>query len=166
MEDGQKKQARAAASRIFDTAMERIRATTGLRTQVELAAALDIRQSSISDARRRDSIPDSWLVKLLLDYGLSPLWIESGQGAVYLKDDPDRIGPAHLRPAQPAKAPEPTVAELVERVEAGLGGVYTVALVPAGHGISYWPVKDGVEEATSQARQARLPDAVARAVQA
>ena len=59
----------------FDDAFDRIKKSTGMRTQVEIAKMLDIRQSSISDAKRRQSIPDSWLIKLYQIYNLNPNWI-------------------------------------------------------------------------------------------
>lgn len=119
---------------VFEAVMDRIKAATGLRTQVELAAAFDIRQSSVSDAKRRDTIPDSWLVKLLLVYGLSPDWILRGEGPAYLKGDPDREGPAILRPTAPAPEPEPelTIAELKGILEARLGSGLEVVIVASG----------------------------------
>lgn len=41
----------------FQEVYDRIRCATNARTQTELAAVLEIRQSSISDAKRRNSIP-------------------------------------------------------------------------------------------------------------
>ncbi|WP_027186131.1 LexA family transcriptional regulator [Desulfovibrio inopinatus] len=70
----------------FDEAIERIKKATGTRTQVELAKILDIRQSSISDAKRRKSIPSDWLIKLFRSHGLNPDWITSGQEPQCLKD--------------------------------------------------------------------------------
>lgn len=63
----------------FDEAFDRIKKATGMRTQVEIAKMLDIRQSSISDAKRRQSIPDSWLIKLYQVYNLNPNWILDGE---------------------------------------------------------------------------------------
>lgn len=40
----------------FQEVYDRIRCATNARTQTELAAVLEIRQSSISDAKRRNSI--------------------------------------------------------------------------------------------------------------
>ncbi|WP_407944186.1 helix-turn-helix domain-containing protein [Maridesulfovibrio sp.] len=59
-------------------------------TQVKLAEALDIRQSSISDAKRRKSIPAEWLLKALEISGVDPNWIRTGEGPKYrvLSDDP------------------------------------------------------------------------------
>lgn len=45
----------------FQDAYERILQSTGLRTQTDVAALLGVKQSSISDAKRRNHIPDSWI---------------------------------------------------------------------------------------------------------
>lgn len=68
----------------FDAAMERIQIVTGCRTQVQLAEVLDVRQSSISDAKRRASIPSDWLLKLMRQYQLNPDWILTGEGAEHV----------------------------------------------------------------------------------
>lgn len=41
----------------FQDAYERILQSTGLRTQTDVAAMLGVKQSSISDAKRRNHIP-------------------------------------------------------------------------------------------------------------
>jgi phage repressor protein C with HTH and peptisase S24 domain len=69
----------------FNKILERIKQATGARTQVELATVLDIRQSSISDAKRRNSIPSDWYIKLFRKYGLNPDWLAEGKGPHYLK---------------------------------------------------------------------------------
>ena len=50
------------------------------RTQVELAEFLGIRQSEVSDAKRRREIPSSWLVILMLMKNVNPEWILTGKG--------------------------------------------------------------------------------------
>jgi len=69
----------------WDAAWGRIMDALGIRTQVELGVALGIRQSSISDAKRRGSIPADWQLTLFEKYGLVPLWVRTGEG-------PRRIG--------------------------------------------------------------------------
>lgn len=64
----------------YEAAMERIKSATGARTQVQLAELLEIRQSSISDAKRRASIPSDWLVKLLESHSVMPRWVLTGEG--------------------------------------------------------------------------------------
>ena len=73
---GEQTEAAARLARVFEAA--------GCRTQLELAAVLDIRQSSISDAKRRGAIPSDWLVKLLQLRGVNPDWIMDGIGPKFL----------------------------------------------------------------------------------
>ena len=73
---GEQTEATARLARVFEAA--------GCRTQLELAAVLDIRQSSISDAKKRGAIPSDWLVKLLQLRGVNPDWIMDGVGPKFL----------------------------------------------------------------------------------
>ena len=59
-------------------ALDRVFEATECRTQVDLAAVLDIKQSSISDAKRRNSVPSEWLIKILRLTGVNPDWILDG----------------------------------------------------------------------------------------
>ena len=68
----------------FSQQMERIRQMTGTRTQIELADLLGIRQSSVSDAKRRGIIPIRWLDTLRRLKNINPDWILYGVGAQYL----------------------------------------------------------------------------------
>jgi hypothetical protein len=58
--------------------MERIREVFCVRTQVEIAERLGVRQSSVSDAKRRSSIPGDWLLTIWRATGVSPDWIMDG----------------------------------------------------------------------------------------
>lgn len=69
----------------FGPVVERIKEATSTRTQVELAAVLGIRQSSISDAKRRDSVPADWYLTLFREYGLNPDWLAFGRGPRCIK---------------------------------------------------------------------------------
>ena len=71
----------------FDVIFERIKAATNTRTQMELAEVLDIRQSSISDAKRRNSVPSDWYMKLFEQFGLNPDWLKKGSGPMYLRTE-------------------------------------------------------------------------------
>lgn len=68
----------------FNAAFARICEVSGMKTQTELAEYLGIRQSSISDAKRRGSIPAQWLLSILNNEGVNPAWILTGNGAKYL----------------------------------------------------------------------------------
>lgn len=69
-----------------EAAMERIKKISGARTQVQLAEALEVRQSSISDAKRRCSVPPEWLLKLMRTHQVLPDWILTGLGPKFLGD--------------------------------------------------------------------------------
>ena len=71
----------------FAEIYERIKMGTNRRTQVELACVLGIRQSSISDAKRRNSVPGDWFMKLFEKFGLSPDWLKYGVGPMYLRTE-------------------------------------------------------------------------------
>lgn len=68
----------------FQDAYERILQSTGLRTQTDVAAMLGVKQSSISDAKRRNHIPDSWILTLFNKKSLNPSWIRTGEGPQYV----------------------------------------------------------------------------------
>lgn len=59
---------------------------------MQLAKLFAIPQSSISDAKKRNTIPAEWLVKLLRLKGINPEWILTGLG-------PQRLGTAKGEPA-------------------------------------------------------------------
>ncbi|BCS88587.1 LexA family transcriptional regulator [Pseudodesulfovibrio sediminis] len=75
----------------FEEALERIKKATGARTQVQLAEVLDVRQSSISDAKRRCSIPADWFLKLYRSHGLDPDWLSEGVEPVYIDADKGKV---------------------------------------------------------------------------
>lgn len=56
----------------------------GIHRQIGVAAFLGIRQTSISDAKRRKAIPAEWLLTLWKKTGVNPDWILNGQGGKYL----------------------------------------------------------------------------------
>lgn len=77
----------------FQDAYERILQSTGLRTQTDVAAMLGVKQSSISDAKRRNHIPDSWILTLFNKKSLNPSWIRTGEGRSMWRE---RIHPRRL----------------------------------------------------------------------
>lgn len=71
----------------FDEVFKRLKLATNASTQMELAAVLEIRQSSISDAKRRNSVPAEWFMKLFETMGLNPDWLKKGVGPRYLRTE-------------------------------------------------------------------------------
>lgn len=74
---------------MFDDILERMMKATGARTQLDLAEILGIRPGTISDAKRRGSIPSDWLVKLCRTHNLNPVYLIDG------------MGPSHVSPSSP-----------------------------------------------------------------
>jgi len=89
----------------FEATLGRLQEVTGCKTQVQLAEYLDIRQSSISDAKRRASIPSDWLLRVWRKTQVSPDWILYGNACGHKlavpSDDTGRvistIDPVRLR---------------------------------------------------------------------
>ncbi len=69
----------------FESFLQRVFEATGIASQTELASALNINRSAITQARKKDSIPDKWILKLYRAFGLSPEWLETGYGPTFLK---------------------------------------------------------------------------------
>lgn len=101
---------------------ERIIQALGLRTQMALADELDIRQSSISDALSRDDaagLPAGWKLKLLEKHALSPDWIRSGEGCMYMAPvdgKPEWAGPVGAVAPEKRLSTEELVMELAARL--------------------------------------------------
>lgn len=100
-------------------ALDRVFEATECRTQVDLAAVLDIKQSSISDAKRRNSVPSEWLIKILRLTGVNPDWILDGVSPKYLipsetPTSPHVIRIPEIRPPA-ACPPQDLINELLRR---------------------------------------------------
>lgn len=76
----------------FESQYNRVLEVAECRTQVELAAVLEVRQSSISDAKRRQSVPSDWLVKLFEKKRINPGWIRTGIGGKLVQTMMDDAG--------------------------------------------------------------------------
>lgn len=87
---------------LFEARIARIYEALGMthRTQVNLAVALDIRQSSISDAKRRASLPSDWVLRLYMNNGIRPEFILDGSLPMskYAFPGNDLSVPAILKP--------------------------------------------------------------------
>ena len=71
----------------FGDVYRRIQLATNTKTQNDLAAILEVRQSSISDAKRRHAIPPGWFLTLFEKFGLSQDWLRYGIGPMYLRTE-------------------------------------------------------------------------------
>ena len=64
----------------FEQFFERVTAATGIRSQTELAAALGINRSAVTQAKKKGTIPAKWVLELSRKFALSPDWLEKGIG--------------------------------------------------------------------------------------
>ncbi len=64
----------------FESFFQRISEATGISSQTKLASTLGINRSAITQAKRNDSIPDRWILRLSRLFGFNPDWIEKGIG--------------------------------------------------------------------------------------
>jgi len=69
----------------FDQINQRAFEARGTDPQNELAQALQINRSAVTQARKKGQVPDRWLLKLYRKFGLNPEWLESGNGRSYLR---------------------------------------------------------------------------------
>lgn len=67
-------------------ALERLHEATETSDQQQLAAFFGVRQSAISDARRRNQFPLTWLLEVQRVRKISPLWVLTGNGNKYAQD--------------------------------------------------------------------------------
>jgi len=68
----------------FNAILGRVFEATGIDSQTELARALKINRSAVTQARKKNNVPDRWLLKLYRKFGLNPEWVESGTGRIFL----------------------------------------------------------------------------------
>ena len=69
----------------FESFINRVFKATGITSQTELASVLKINRSAITQARKKDSIPERWILQLYRSFGLNPEWVETGVGNAFLK---------------------------------------------------------------------------------
>ncbi len=71
----------------FDKFLQKIKIATKIEKQAELAEALGIRQPTVSDAKKRNSAPAEWLMKLYESHNLDPLWLAYGIRQAYVSQE-------------------------------------------------------------------------------
>jgi phage repressor protein C with HTH and peptisase S24 domain len=69
----------------FEDILNRIFEATGIASQTELASKLGINRSAITQARKKNAVPDKWILSLYRIFGLNPNWVENGAGPTFLR---------------------------------------------------------------------------------
>ena len=111
--------------RDFTSQYRRVFEAAACKTRAELAAALDIRRSAISDAERRKAVPPDWLITLFEKKRINPEWIRTGQGGRTVRStDAPGVSPASAavtsRPAAECTT-EDLLAEIMRRALKSVG---------------------------------------------
>lgn len=68
----------------FNDFLKRVFEAAGIDSQTDLARILKVNRSAVTQARKKGAIPDRWLLQLYRSYGLSPEWLETGKGHVFM----------------------------------------------------------------------------------
>ncbi|MFZ5572044.1 MAG: LexA family transcriptional regulator [Thermodesulfobacteriota bacterium] len=71
----------------FDMFLRRVYEATGINSQNELALAMKINRSAITQARKKNAVPEKWLVQLYRLFSLNPDWLETGRGPTFIAPD-------------------------------------------------------------------------------
>ncbi len=122
----------------FHTFFRRLTEATAIESQQDLATALGVNRSAITQAKRRDAIPQKWILALSREFGLNPDWLEFGKGTAR-RAKADGVAPAvpasahseqNIRTELPAIA---TVPKVYARLCAGGGSFDVEAAVAEEH---------------------------------
>ena len=57
-----------------------------ISSQNRLAILLDINRAGITQAKKKGSVPDKWILELYRRYGINPDWIETGKGKIFITE--------------------------------------------------------------------------------
>ena len=97
----------------FNLFIARVSEAAGIRNQSELADALQVNRSAITQARRKGGVPEKWLLHMFRRFGINPHWLETG------------IGPTYLHQSQAVSSPYHVIPKVKARLSAG-GGSFEV----------------------------------------
>jgi phage repressor protein C with HTH and peptisase S24 domain len=64
----------------FDGFFRRACEAAGISSQQELSRLLGVNRSAVTQAKKRDNVPENWIYRLARDLGVSAEWLESGRG--------------------------------------------------------------------------------------
>lgn len=78
----------------------RMKLVTGTKSDTAFAQSIGLRQSSVSAAKERQSIPPAWAVQIAQDYGVSLDWLMFGKGEAKREAAQERPEPAQAAPVR------------------------------------------------------------------
>lgn len=57
-----------------------------ISSQNRLAGLLGINRAGITQAKKKGTVPESWILTLYREYGINPDWIETGKGKMFIAE--------------------------------------------------------------------------------
>jgi phage repressor protein C with HTH and peptisase S24 domain len=151
----------------FDVTFNRLKEATGARTDTELARLIGLKQSSISTAKAKRTLPSGWMVEVSKRFNVSTDWLFFGIGSMQRSNahpapaPPDKICPIPLSEPQwmdPEAAPAlgyTLVPKVKARLAAGTGSLET-----EGEVIGYYAFKTDFLRRKGRAKKMVLMDVV------
>ena len=70
----------------FDIFIRRAFEALKISSQNRLAILLGINRAGITQAKKKGSVPDKWILTLYRNYGINPDWIETGKGKMFIAE--------------------------------------------------------------------------------
>lgn len=65
----------------FDAFFYRVKTACGVHSQSELASALKLHRSAVTQAKNKDAVPRTWALTLSRQFGVDPQWLLTGMGS-------------------------------------------------------------------------------------
>ena len=70
----------------FDIFIQRSFEALQISSQNKLAILLGINRAGITQAKKKGTIPEKWILELYRKYGINPDWIETGKGKMFIAE--------------------------------------------------------------------------------
>lgn len=70
----------------FDLFIRRVFEALQISSQNKLAILLGINRAGITQAKKKGTVPEKWILELYRKFGINPDWIETGQGKMFIAE--------------------------------------------------------------------------------
>ncbi len=70
----------------FDIFIRRAFEALQISSQNKLAILLGINRAGITQAKKKGTVPEKWILELYRKYGINPDWIETGKGKMFIAE--------------------------------------------------------------------------------
>jgi len=88
----------------FDIFIRRAFEVLQISSQNKLAGLLGINRAGITQAKKKGTVPEKWILELYRKYGINPDWIETGSGKMFIAERDGSVIVPEYRSAPYVKA--------------------------------------------------------------